>query len=68
MLKKIEKELAEKDGQAISLDLADGKLTDTGGVKIYTADGRTLYDNTVVSIFNRYEEDLRLLMHKELFK
>ena len=68
MLKEIETEFAEKDGRAISLHLADGKLTDTAGVKIYTADGRTLYDNTVVSIFNRYKEDLRLFMHKELFK
>jgi len=68
MFEEIKTELAEKHTRTARLRLAERRLEDDPGVKVYTDDHRVLYDNTIASMFSRYNDDLRLLIHKELFE
>ena len=66
-LRELEQDISKEDGRVVRLELSKEELNDIG-VKVYTKDGRMLFDNSVKAIFNRQQDDLRLFLHQKLFE
>jgi vacuolar-type H+-ATPase subunit E/Vma4 len=66
-LKELEQDISKKHGLVVRLELSIEELKDAG-VKVYTKDGRMLFDNSVKAIFKRQQDDLRIFLHNKLFE
>ena len=66
-LKELEQHISKAHGLVVRLELSKEELKDTG-VKVYTKDGRMLFDNSLKAIFKRHQDDLRLFLHNKLFE
>ena len=66
-LRELEQDILKEQGRVVRLELSKEELKDIG-VKVYTKDGRMLFDNSVKAIFNRQQDDLRLFLHQKLFE
>jgi len=67
MLPELEARLSQEYDRTIRLKLSDRTFKNDAGVKVYTENGRMLFDNSLEAIFKRRRDDLRLFLHKELF-
>ena len=66
-LKKIAQEAGPDLGMTISLSVSDEELSCLGGVVVRSADGKVRIDNTFESRIDRFRDNIRTLVAKELF-
>ena len=66
-LNKIAQEAGPDLGMTISLSVSDEALTCLGGVVVKSADGKVRIDNTFEARIDRFRDNIRTLVAKELF-
>ncbi len=66
-LKKIAQEAGSDLGMTISLSVSDEELSCLGGVMVRSADGKVRIDNTFEARTDRFRDNIRTLVAKELF-
>jgi len=66
-LKKIAQEAGPDLGMTISLSVSDEALSCLGGVVVKSADGKVRIDNTFEARIDRFRDNIRTLVAKELF-
>lgn len=67
ILNRIAQEAGPDLGMTISLRVSDEELTCLGGVVVKSADGKVRVDNTFEARIDRFRDNIRTLVAKELF-